>query len=302
MLRAVLILCLGLTLIGLAPLLTWPAAAQTSEAQIVIERPLVNATTGIVVQINGWAVDPSGPHSGVDAVHIYLDGEAGAPRARFLGPASYGLARPDVASHLGDARFTNSGFAMVTELPPGVHSLYVYAHALGAGPQDGWSRAVLQNFEVSLIRPNPTVVQPGPAATTDGVYRTGQAYQGGGTCLRYTGAGNCDASIPFGIATGASCMQWNQRGQCTSYLPAPGAVIQGAPAAASNTAPNAPAASVPLSVPPVTSANPPRPSRPAVRVVAPPLESDGAPAAEEPASSTGSSSPVLPAASPPGAQ
>jgi hypothetical protein len=295
--RAVLVCCAGFALLLWAQTGGWRAAAQANETRIVIERPLVNATVGTVVQIGGWAVDPAGPESGIDAVHVYLDAEPGMPRSRFLGQASYGLPRPDVARQLGDARFTNSGFSLLAELPPGVHSVFVYAHSAGTGPQDGWTGSVLSNFEVSLILANPTVVQPGPAAVTDGTYRTGQAYQGGGTCLRYTGAGVCDFNVPYGISSGALCIQWNQRGQCTAHLPQANAILSGATAGGGAGSP--PAVQAPLAVPTVSAASAPRPAQPAVRAVQPPLVTSD-PSAEEQSPPAGSRPPsALPAAAPP---
>jgi hypothetical protein len=298
-----LLLAIALTMAGaqLALGSTWRVAAQDSGAQVVIERPLPGTSISVQAHISGWAVDPSGPGTGIDAVHVYLDGEPGQPRARFLGQASYGQQRPDVARTLGEDRFTTSGFALLSELPPGTHSLYVYAHSAGAGPQEGWNRASVTSFETSLIEAVATMVQPGPTPAGDtGRYQTGQAsWQGGNTCVRYTGAGSCEASIPIGVATGASCIQWNQRGQCTNY-------VGGTDAASSAPAPPA-VRSVPPggppSVPTVTSSSAARPPVAAPRAVAPPADAaTGAEGESDPGAATaGPPSGALPAAAPPGA-
>ncbi len=300
--RLLLALALILTAGGLLLGPTWRVAAQDSGAQVVVERPLPGTSISVQASISGWAVDPSGPGSGVDAVHVYLDGEPGQPRARFLGQASYGQPRPDVARTLGDARFTNSGFALLSELPPGTHSLFVYAHTAGAGAQEGWTRASVGSFETSLIEAAPTMVQPGPTPAGDtGRYQTGPAsWQGGNTCVRYTGAGSCEASIPVGIATGASCIQWNQRGQCTNYVGG----VDGAASASS--APPAPSVRSippggPPSVPTVTRGGPARPPVGAPRAVAPPPETPPSDEGEEDPSAALSGPPpdAAPAAPPP---
>src|SRR5579883_3355510 len=279
---------------------TWRVAAQDSGAQVVVERPLPGTSISVQADISGWAIDPTGPGTGIDAVHVYLDGEPGQPRARFLGQASYGQPRPDVARTLGDARYTNSGFALLSELPPGTHSLFVYAHTAGAGPQEGWNRASVASFETSLIEAAPTMVQAGPTPAGDsGRYQTGPAsWQGGNTCVRYTGSGSCESSIPVGVATGASCIQWNQRGQCTNY-------VGGTDSAANSSPPPTPAVrsvppSGPASVPTVTSGGAPRPPVGAPRAVAPPDAATGDDADGD--ATTPSSGPphgALPAAAPP---
>jgi len=286
----------------------WRATAQDSDVQVVVERPLPGTSTAAQVQISGWAVDPSGSGTGIDAVHVYMDGEPGQARARFLGAASYGLNRPDVARALGDDRFTRSGFSLLADLPPGNHSLFVYAHSSSAGPQDGWTRAAVGQFEASSIAPAATVVQPGPApAGDDGRYRTSPAtWQGGNTCARYNGSGTCEVNVPYSIATGATCIQWNQRGQCMSYLPADGAT--GGSSAAAPAPTRAPGASgtAPLAVPTAAAARPPA----VVRAAAPPAPADDAASDDTSASDDGSapasdSAPThppvaLPAARPPG--
>src|SRR5439155_17650084 len=131
-----------------------------------------------------------------------------------------------------------------------------------------WARAVVPSFEVSLIVPGATVVQPGPPATGgSGMYSTGQAtWQGGRTCLRSNGAGTCDISVPYGVATGAACIQWNQRGQCTGYVPAEGASIVSPRAPGAGPTGGAAAAGAPR-VPTVVASGPPVGN---VRAVAPP--------------------------------
>jgi hypothetical protein len=113
------------------------AAAQAQATTIInLESPASNAPVSTRMMVAGWAADPSGRDSGVDRVRVYL----GDPNAdgQELGAATYGQPRPDVARTLGDARFTNSGFQLAVELPPGDYTLTVYAHKNTAGPDEGW--------------------------------------------------------------------------------------------------------------------------------------------------------------------
>ena len=87
------------------------------------------------VALYGWAVDRAGTSdTGVDHVHMYLDGPAG--QGAFVAEATYDLDRPDVASALGDQRYARAGFGYKWEsgaVAPGQHTLYIYAHSTVAG-------------------------------------------------------------------------------------------------------------------------------------------------------------------------
>ncbi|MBX5492272.1 MAG: hypothetical protein IRZ14_14045 [Chloroflexi bacterium] len=307
------VLCLSVAL-GSQAISQWQVVAQ-ADVQIVIERPRADGVASTSLEITGYAYDPAatdGP--GIDAVHIYMDGEPGERLARFLGEASYGLRRPDIAQQLGDSRFTNVGFSLLTEVPAGNHALFVYAHRSGAPPNEGWVRASVPRFEASLVAPRPTMVQPGPPAvgSEDGRYRTGNvSWQGGRTCVRYNGRGECEQSVPYSIVTGATCIQWNQRGQCTAYLPEPGLGSDTPGPAPTRAAPAQPEL---LRVPTVNPAGrqsgggapAAAPQRPAgVRAVAPPLESataegDAAPAPDTQPGQVRAVAPPPPAAPEPG--
>src|SRR5690349_25100599 len=103
---------------------------------IQLESPSSGAPSSTRLMVAGWAADPMGDGAGVDMVRMYL----GDPNAdgQDLGAATYGQSRPDVARTLGDSRFTNSGFQLAVEVPPGDYTLTVYAHRNTAGPDDGW--------------------------------------------------------------------------------------------------------------------------------------------------------------------
>ncbi|MBK9092476.1 MAG: SBBP repeat-containing protein [Anaerolineae bacterium] len=95
-----------------------------------IDRPPRNSTVTGSITIFGYAIDlNSGTGTGIDQVHIYLDGPYGT--GHIIGAAQYGLSRPDVGNYYHDQRFTPSGWQLAwntTGVTPGAHSLYLYAH------------------------------------------------------------------------------------------------------------------------------------------------------------------------------
>lgn len=99
--------------------------------QIALDTLAEGAPVRGTVVIQGWAVDPAGlGGTGVDLIHLYLDGPAG--QGTFLAGAEYGLARADVAAALGDVRYTDAGYTYewdTSALAPGPHTLYIYAHS-----------------------------------------------------------------------------------------------------------------------------------------------------------------------------
>src|SRR5712692_10182953 len=111
--------------------------ATTATPLVAIDRPAPGATTPQRFTVIGWAADPAGRGSGVDAVHVYLDGEAGS--GRLLGLATYGAERLDVAQQLGEPRFGLSGYELQVEVPPGAHTLYVYARRGATTGPEQWS-------------------------------------------------------------------------------------------------------------------------------------------------------------------
>ncbi|HSN73556.1 MAG TPA: SBBP repeat-containing protein, partial [Anaerolineae bacterium] len=94
-----------------------------------IEQPPAGVFVSGAVTLRGFAVDRgSAAGTGIDAVHIYLDGPYGV--GTIIGAATYGLDRPDIAAQYG-ARFGPSGWELAwdtTGLAPGVHRLNLYAH------------------------------------------------------------------------------------------------------------------------------------------------------------------------------
>jgi hypothetical protein len=102
--------------------------------------------------VGGWALDlGAATGAGVDAVHVYAypNPGSGTP-AIFLGAASYGGARPDVAVLFG-TQFTNSGFGLqVTSLTPGTYQLVVFMRSTVTGTFPA-SRTVT----VTIVSPQP---------------------------------------------------------------------------------------------------------------------------------------------------
>ncbi|HZU07110.1 MAG TPA: hypothetical protein VFB73_14180 [Chloroflexota bacterium] len=138
----------------LATILPRAAAAQAQTTTIIqVENPAADRPASTRLMVSGWAVDPAGTGPGVDTVQLYLgDPEAGG---QALGTATYGQPRPDVARLLGDNRFTNSGFQLAVELPPGDYVLYVYAHSNTAGPDEGWAVTSVTFSASTAVRPDP---------------------------------------------------------------------------------------------------------------------------------------------------
>ena len=115
--------------------------ADSTTILVVVDSPTPGGTVGSAVLLQGWAADPTSEQgTGVAGIHVYLDGERGA--GRYLGRAQYGLPRPDVAQQLGAERYRTSGFALPLVLPPGPHTLYVYAQPSDPARAEEWSSAV----------------------------------------------------------------------------------------------------------------------------------------------------------------
>jgi hypothetical protein len=135
-------------------------SADEGSVRVVVDAPPAGSRVGGAVVVQGWAADPaSASGTGVARVVVYVDGEASAGGA-LAGEARYGLARPDVARALGAGRFQPSGFALPLTLPPGPHTLYVYAQPSGgeaaglSGPTvlavDAGPRVLAQSAEPAL--------------------------------------------------------------------------------------------------------------------------------------------------------
>jgi hypothetical protein len=94
---------------------------------IAIDAPGEGAIATSAFEVGGWALDNQAQSgSGVDAIHVYIAPNGGG--LVFLGVASLGWTRSDVAAAYG-AQFAQSGYHFtVTGMPPGDYVLYLYGH------------------------------------------------------------------------------------------------------------------------------------------------------------------------------
>lgn len=114
---------------------------------VAIDTPAASATVTSSFEVGGWAVDNNAPEgTGVDAVHVYLLPNDGADPPVYVGAASYGWTRDDVAAAYG-ARFADSGYHFtVGGAAPGAYVLAVYAHSTAT---NAYSLVARQRFTVS---------------------------------------------------------------------------------------------------------------------------------------------------------
>ena len=101
--------------------------------QVVIDTPRSQQDVAQPFVLGGWAADlDAAAGTGIDAIHVWaypLTG--GAPV--FLGAATYGGARPDVAAVHGD-QFSDTGFGLAVQgLVPGNYDLAVFAWSAVSG-------------------------------------------------------------------------------------------------------------------------------------------------------------------------
>ena len=112
-----------------------------SEPRMVVDSPAVDQMVSQNVLVSGWAADLTGDAgSGVDAVHVWAyplvgDGH-GAPT--FVGVATMGVPRGDVAAAFGMPRLGASGYALSAPLPRGYYDLVVFARSTVTGTFNNW--------------------------------------------------------------------------------------------------------------------------------------------------------------------
>jgi hypothetical protein len=96
-------------------------------AQVVIDTPRSQQDVAQPFLLGGWAADlDAAAGTGIDTLHVWaypLSGDAPV----FLGTATYGGVRPDVAAIYGD-QFRDSGYGLLVRgLAPGNYDLAVFA-------------------------------------------------------------------------------------------------------------------------------------------------------------------------------
>jgi hypothetical protein len=109
-----------------------PAVLSVLVPLMAINAPTTGSSLVQPFTLGGWAIDRrSTMTTGVDAVHVWAFPASGS--AQFVGAASYGGSRPDIATRYG-SRFANSGFSLsVTGLAPGTYTLVAYARSTVTG-------------------------------------------------------------------------------------------------------------------------------------------------------------------------
>ena len=130
-------------------------------ARIAIDTPAAG-TVRTPFTVGGWAIDPAGAGGGpgVDVVHVWAyPASGGAPQ--FLGQASYGGARPDVAAFAGPT-FAQSGFNLTAALTPGTYTLVVFARSVATG------QFFAQIVPITVAASDPRMYIDIPAATPGG--------------------------------------------------------------------------------------------------------------------------------------
>jgi hypothetical protein len=102
--------------------------APVSNPRMWVDVPSANATTSQNMTIAGWAIDlVATTGTGVNAVDIWAINSAGL--ATFVGSATYGTSRPDIAAFAGASRFAPSGFVLNAPLAAGDYTLQVFARS-----------------------------------------------------------------------------------------------------------------------------------------------------------------------------
>jgi hypothetical protein len=96
-------------------------------AQVVIDTPRPLQDLAQPFALGGWAADlDAAAGTGIDALHVWAYPRAGGAPV-FLGAATYGAGRPDVAAIHGEA-FRDSGYGLLIQgLAPGDYELAVFA-------------------------------------------------------------------------------------------------------------------------------------------------------------------------------
>jgi FG-GAP repeat len=100
--------------------------------RMAVNPPAPGAAISGPFAVAGWAFEENASDAGIDAIHVWAFPIAGGP-AQFLGVATIGIERPDVAALFGP-KYLHSGFSMVAPaLPAGTYDVLVFAHSSVSG-------------------------------------------------------------------------------------------------------------------------------------------------------------------------
>jgi glucose/arabinose dehydrogenase len=137
-------------------------------ALVVLDQPAQLAVIAQPFPLAGWALDWSATTDpGIDAVHVWAYPLSPGGDPRFVGAATLGGSRPDVAQAFGGSQFESSGFNLtVRGLPPGTYRLVVAALVRATGTFDAVTTADVD------IRPSVLVSVDAPAngSTVDSTF------------------------------------------------------------------------------------------------------------------------------------
>jgi hypothetical protein len=110
-----------------------PRASNRIGVQVAIDGPGAGSVIDGPFLLGGWAADMDADDgAGIDAVHVWAYPVGGAAPL-FVGAATLGGQRPDVAAYFGE-QFAGSGYGLIVDdLPPGTYDLAVFASSPRAG-------------------------------------------------------------------------------------------------------------------------------------------------------------------------
>ena len=205
--------CLPLLLGLLAGFAGWTAVGWAqAPVQVVVDAPADGSTTGPELTVWGWAAAGAGSAPGIDAVAVYVDGQDD-DRGRFLGAATYGILRADVAVALDDPTRAAVGYELRVTLPPGDHRIAVYARASGVPDGEGWSPPAVVGVRVATSEaaaPSARAPVRAPSPVPPGVTGATACTSRGpnGQCLAYSAANGGIALV---------CREQNADGECLGY-------------------------------------------------------------------------------------
>jgi hypothetical protein len=108
-------------------------AAAAPVNRMSIDLPSAGATIHGAIQVAGWGyVESDRFDAGIDAIHVWAVPVAGGT-ASFVGVATLGDTRPDVAALYG-AKYGHAGFHVAgATVPPGTYDIAVFGHSAVSG-------------------------------------------------------------------------------------------------------------------------------------------------------------------------
>ena len=135
---------------------------------LAFDSPIPGSRVRQPFTLTGWALDATSPTPGIDTLHVWAYPASGAA-PQFVGVASYGGSRPEIAAAYG-AQFLNTGFTLpVRGLAPGDWWIVVYG-LLTATQTFGTAAAVPVTIEPSGLM---WVDTPGQNAVLDSTFFLG---------------------------------------------------------------------------------------------------------------------------------